>query len=143
MTENEEATARRLVEELDRVVPRDAARVRVDDIDGDEGQWWLTGNRAGYCRFGIEFLRAALDSPPPGEGGRSHLEIDLDYLIPPGRRFVFVAFLRDENLETYAATPPAAGAWVAAAAGLGCLAFCALVVIGLITVLGWLWGLVA
>jgi hypothetical protein len=65
-----------MISSLNEIVPRDGSWVQLTQYGGgpDEGQ--ILGNRNGYRRLGIEFLRATLDDDPEKGFG-----VDLEYLV--------------------------------------------------------------
>jgi hypothetical protein len=71
---------RELVERLDRLVPKEGARLRLRA----EGEAAAAGTQRGYLRLGIEMLRAALDPAATGSADhRPHLPLAIDYLMTP------------------------------------------------------------
>ena len=77
---------RELVDELDRLVPREGAKLKMPaDADGNT----TVGTQQGYLRLGVELLRAGL-SPidgPPSEIPR--IPLDITYLLTPDSRTPF------------------------------------------------------
>jgi hypothetical protein len=66
---------RALVDQLDRLVPKEGARLRIPtDTDGN-----TAGTQRGYLRLGIEMLRAAL-AVETGDH-RPYLPLAIDYLM--------------------------------------------------------------
>jgi hypothetical protein len=70
---------RELVDQLDGLVPRDGARLRIPaDADGNT----TIGTQLGYLRLGVEFLRAGLGPLEPGEkNGTPYLPLSIEYLV--------------------------------------------------------------
>jgi hypothetical protein len=69
---------RELVDRLDRLVPKEGARLRIPtDAEGH-----TAGTQRGYLRLGIEVLRAAL-APVETADHRPHLPLAIDYLMTP------------------------------------------------------------
>jgi hypothetical protein len=75
---------RDLVDRLDRLVPKEGARLRMPaDADGNT----TAGTQRGYLRLGVEILRAGLDPADPGVAGeRAHVPLDIDYLMTSDSR---------------------------------------------------------
>jgi len=67
---------RDLVDQLDRLVPKEGARLRLRA----DGETAAAGTQRGYLRFGIEILRAAL-APVEAADHRPHLPLAIDYLM--------------------------------------------------------------
>jgi hypothetical protein len=80
--EEKENAVRELVASLDRLVPRDGAHLT---LAADAGGKTTIGNRAGYLRFGIEVLAAALVPLGESEEGPPRIEPNLDYLLTSTR----------------------------------------------------------
>lgn len=66
----------RLVWELDERVPRDGSWIEFSQYGGGPDESTISGNRRGYQRLGIEFLKAILDSD-----AAESIHVDLDYLV--------------------------------------------------------------
>jgi hypothetical protein len=90
---------RRLVEELDRLVPREDACVRIDQFPANRAGGVFIGNLAGYMRFGIEFLKGALSETRTGLE-RPSVAVDLKYLLSRQPIVGFDEFILDESLES-------------------------------------------
>ncbi|MBI1313543.1 hypothetical protein GC176_19810 [bacterium] len=123
---------RSIVLTLDELVPRDSSWVQLTQYGGgpDEGQ--IIGNRSGYQRLGIEFLKATIATDADKEFG-----VDLEYLVLPNSTIGFDWFELSE-------TPPPASAnrtWLNRLIALGRLTFFVTVLglyaIGLVTVAQW------
>jgi hypothetical protein len=90
------AELRRLVDQLDTLVPKEEARLRIpSDPDGHE----TTGTRRGYLRLGIEFLRAGLAPTTANGGGAAHLPLEIDYLLTPDSATPFEVCEVDADVE--------------------------------------------
>ena len=100
LDEEREAELQDLVERLDRLVPRDGARLAVSE----EADRALIGNRAGYLRFAIAFLQAALQPPPQSEGEPPRIAPELGALLTEGSRAPFTLCELDESIVS---RPPA------------------------------------
>lgn len=107
LDEEREAELDQLVARLDRLVPRDGARL---SLAGETGTAPL-GNRLGYLRFAIELLRAALHPLPQSESAPARIAPDLGYLLADSSRAPFEACELDESIVSR----------VPAASGLGAL----------------------
>jgi hypothetical protein len=69
---------RDLVDRLDRLVPKEGARLRMPaDADGNT----TAGTQRGYLRLGVELLRAGLDPTDPVPGERVHVPLVIEYLM--------------------------------------------------------------
>jgi hypothetical protein len=75
---------RDLVDRLDRLVPKEGARLRMPaDADGNT----TAGTQRGYLRLGVELLRAGLNPADPGGAGeRAHVPLDVDYVMTSDSR---------------------------------------------------------
>jgi len=124
---------RSIITALDDSVPRDGSWVQLTQYGGgpDEGQ--MTGNRNGYRRLGIEFLKATLNDDP--EQGCS---VDLDYLVSPDSTINFDWF---ELTDTLSPTKSKSG-WIDRVMPIGCLTVLVVAtiifVIGVGTVVQWI-----
>jgi len=73
----ETTRCRELVDQLDGLVPKEGARLRIPaDPDGST----TIGTQRGYLRLGIEFLRAGLEPLEPGENA-PYLPLSIEYLV--------------------------------------------------------------
>lgn len=70
------ADLQRLVSALDERVPRDGSWVRFSQHGGGPDESKITGNRQGYQRLGIEFIKATLTEP-----SAESIDVDLNYLV--------------------------------------------------------------
>ena len=95
LAEEREAELRELVERLDRLVPSDGAHVGMPG--GAEGST-MVGNRAGYLRFGIELLAAALEPLPANDHEPARITPQLDGLLSEGSRTPFELCEVDESI---------------------------------------------
>jgi hypothetical protein len=137
MTGVVEERLHRLVEELDRLVPRDGARVRLEQYGGGPDEGRIVANQAGYLRFGTELLKAGLLPSNPQEAGLNSVAIDLKYLVTDDSIIGFDEFIRDESLSDIRQPRRFADNLVGIAMGVGCLAVVIFAVVGVITVIGW------
>ena len=90
-----------LVAQLDEQVAREDAVVKPEQYGGGPDESCIVANRAGYLRFGIEFLKAAL-APPMNPDGKApfDIEVDLDYLVSEDSTVNFIIFERREEFAT-------------------------------------------
>lgn len=70
------ADLQRLISALDDRVPREGSWVRFSQYGGGPDESKITGNREGYRRLGIEFLKATFAAP-----SAESIEVDLSYLV--------------------------------------------------------------
>ena len=77
--ESRPSELRELVDRLDGLVPKEGAKLRIPaNADGTT----TIGTQRGYLRLGIEFLRAGLEPPEPGEkNGTPYLPLSIEYLV--------------------------------------------------------------
>lgn len=95
LDEDREAELELLVARLDRLVPKDGARLAVPANGGGTA---AVGNRLGYLRFGIEFLRAALRPRPQSEDEPPRITPDLGYVLTERSRLPFDSCELDEAI---------------------------------------------
>jgi hypothetical protein len=118
----DETRIQALIDELDRLAPRDGAVVRLHD-GTDEGRYVLEveGNRGGYVQLGLVFLRAAFtqSGATPGPKG-DEIYADRPDIVDDESSLQFGEFRRWEQ------PPPRsreeASSLTSAAMGVGCLA---------------------
>lgn len=102
----DEARLRVLVEELDEILPRENALVKVAPIGKIRGQG-LTGNVNGIMRFGVEVLKAGLVvEERNGKNIESWYSEELDYLRAHPTQSIAAVFRRDD-LQKELEPPPA------------------------------------
>ena len=137
LDEEREEELRELVERLDRLVPADGARLQIpSDVDGDT----TIGNRLGYLRFAIAFLRAALQPLPESETLPPRIEPALDGVLAEGSHAPFVLCELDESIVS---RPPArSGLGVLGQLGGGVVLVFAIILLllGASVVWRWIWG---
>jgi len=96
-----------IVDELDRGILKENARVSLQKYGGDLDEAFIVANERGYLRLGVEFLKAGFTPylhPERAMGKRPHaINVDLDYLITDDSDVHFDYFERTEDLkiETY------------------------------------------
>ena len=85
--ENHLPELRELANQLDRLVPREGAKLRLpSDPDGNT----TAGTQRGYLRLAIELLRAGLQPLERGnEHDIPHIPLDIDYLLTPDSKSPF------------------------------------------------------
>lgn len=130
---NDDTDLRAIISALNDSVPRDGSWVQLTQYGGgpDEGQ--ITGNRNGYRRLGIEFLKATLD-----DNSEQGFGVDLEYLVSPDSTINFDWF---ELTDTLSPTKSTYG-WLDRAMPIGCLTVfvvaAIIFVIGVGTVVQWI-----
>ena len=72
-----ESRVEELVQELDTIVARDAARVHLRQYGGGPDETQIIANRSGYLRLGIEFLKAGVAVPDE----KLSVPLDFEYLL--------------------------------------------------------------
>ncbi len=133
LTDEASSSLRTAITAIDQLVPRDGAWVELTEYGGgpDEGQ--ISGNRDGYRRLGIEFLKATIDV-----GEESRFQVDLEYLVSPNSTINFDWFEVSETRPHVSVQSP----WRNRLVTFGCATFCvtmfSIFVIGLFTVVQWL-----
>jgi hypothetical protein len=101
MGDETESELLELVERLDRLVPREGARLTMPaDRDGRT----TVGNRLGYLRLGVEILVAALRPVPEDDELPTRVVPRLDELLTPGSRPPLELCELDESIVS---RPPA------------------------------------
>ena len=89
---------RRIVVELDELVPRSGAIIRPGEFFTETDEPAMTGNRAGYLRLGVELLKIADLPSLPDRPER--VAADIGYLIDPNDSTgVAATFERRDNLR--------------------------------------------
>ena len=92
---------RSVVSALDESVPRDGSWIQLTQYGGGPDEGKITGNRNGYRRLGIEFLRATLDDDPEQGFG-----VDLEYLVSPDSTINFDCFELSDVPTPNRVSPP-------------------------------------
>ena len=75
----DDAEIQKRIDDLDAAVSKDGATLIIYVEDIEQGICEFIGNRKGYLRAGIEFLRAAMSRMHPAD---SFTSVNLDYLTP-------------------------------------------------------------
>ena len=128
----DEEHIRELVQELDAAVPREG-KVAVRGSTHDGGTV-VRANQVGYLRLGIEFLKAAF-ADPRSEVLPELVELDLDYLTElEDQRY---SFERSEDVDTNTGRPESSGDG-GILGGAVAILFIASLLVGALTILGWL-----
>jgi hypothetical protein len=87
---------RELVEELDRLVPKEGAKLK---IPADPGGHATIGTQRGYLRLGVEMLRAGLAPIGASELESARIPLDIDYLLTPDSQPPFDRCEIDEEVD--------------------------------------------
>lgn len=129
---------RLLVDELDRLIPRDGACVRLEQYGGGPSESRVVANQLGYLRLGVELLKGGLH---PGSPEPAPLPVDLGDLMASDSAIRFDEFLFDDKLTADDRHRPRLAQAVGMALGLGlaagCLTVLVLAAVGVIALLGW------
>ena len=130
----------KLIGELDELVPAADAEVRLTQVGGGPDESKVVATEIGYLRFGLVFMQAAL---APRAGGRSGNEVDVDLsaLVSDASDVSFHWFERVDRLSQareLSARQRLGDTVLSVAVFASCLAAAALLMVGLLTVLGWL-----
>ncbi len=121
-----------LVDELDRLIPREGAKLRMPaDADGIA----TAGTRLGYLRLGVELLRAGLSPSTETEAGAHRIPLDVEYLLTPDSVPPFERCEIDEDVERRPPRRKELGAFGQIMAGIGVAGVLALLLLGLLAVL--------
>jgi hypothetical protein len=56
----EEDELRKTISRLDECIPKDGAIVKLAQYGGGPGEGMIVGNKRGYLRLGVEFLKGAI-----------------------------------------------------------------------------------
>lgn len=91
---------KQLLDTLDHLVPRDRARIVIDQLyPGGKGGAFIA-NQLGYLRLGIEFLKAGLSDHAMASTGPRPVPMNWKYLVSQKSYVLgFDEFLLDESLE--------------------------------------------
>lgn len=123
-----------LIDELDRGIPREGAKVQLfSDSDGTEGG--ILGNRLGYLRLGVEMLKAATATQlHDSQSKLGNIDADVSYIVDPDSAFQFQWFARKEEIKPILSVPPTWGNWVAMLVIAVMLGTIGLAVVGLLSI---------
>jgi hypothetical protein len=93
---------KQIVEELDRSISKENARVSLQKYGGDLDEAFIVATENGYLRLGIEFLKAGFAPYISGEkslGKRPYaVDVEIDYLITEDSDVNFDYFERREDV---------------------------------------------
>jgi hypothetical protein len=101
---------KQIVDELDRIIPKDNAKVSLQKYGGDLNEAFIIATENGYLRLGVEFLKAGFAPYIPAEkslGKRPFaIDVEIDYLITDDSDVNFDYFERREDVrvKTYKET---------------------------------------
>ncbi len=142
MTDDEQEKIRCLVDQLDQLVPRQGAHVRLEQYGGGPDEGRFVANQTGFLRFGIEFLKGGLvrhqDQEVPLQRATT---VDLDYLVSENSVIGFDEFVLNDALSADRPTTSSRANLAGLALGVGCLALVIFAVIVLLLGIGqWLSG---
>ena len=126
-------------DQIDAAVSKDGARLLIYADDPESNYCELIGNRNGYLRAALEFLRAATVRLEPNA---FITPIDFNYLVP-SRGLLVKRLSRQDDVE--AALPPTRQkTWKDKALALGCVSIVLLLAactfIGIGTIFSWIFG---
>jgi hypothetical protein len=127
--------AQDLVDQLDRLLPKEGAKVRIcADHDGNTS----IGTQRGYLRLGVELLRTGLNPIMGQKEGPPRLPLDIDYLLAKGSAspFELCEISPTTDLDLVPSTMSRVGSFFGAGIALAALF---LIVIGAGAVWKWLW----
>jgi hypothetical protein len=99
MSNHENDVISRLVEELDRAVSRDGALIKLELFRKHTKGGIFIANRAGYMRFGIEFLKGGLVPPPEDRTVSWPIQVIYKYLLAGTPMYTIDDFIRDDTLS--------------------------------------------
>jgi hypothetical protein len=137
LDDEREAELELLVARLDRLVPRDGARLTVP---GDSEGTTALGTRLGYLRFGIELLRAALHPLPQSESEPARITPDLGDVLTEGSRTPFGICEIDESIVSRVPAASRLGALGQIGGGVLTVIAFILAFIGATVVWSWIFG---
>ncbi len=129
------AELRELVEELDRLIPKDGARLK---IPADQDGKTTIGTQNGYLRLGVELLRAGLAPTTDPLPEIPRIPLDIDYLLTPDSKTPFELCEIDEQVESLPARTEKLGALGQLLAALVGVALLGFLLVGAAAVLSWL-----
>jgi hypothetical protein len=97
----------RIVDELDKSISKENAKVSLQKYGGDLDEAFIVATERGYLRLGVEFLKAGFAPYVSAEktlGKRPYaIDVDIDYLITEDSDVHFDYFERNEDVtvKTY------------------------------------------
>lgn len=93
---------RNSVEELDKLIPRDKAFVRMTQYGGGPDECQFEANEIGYLRFGIELMKGALTAPDAEwKDGSQGFTLDLGYLVTDDSTINFDYYYRVTEITAF------------------------------------------
>ncbi len=126
-----------LVERLDRLVPKAGAHLMIPvDASGTA----IVGNRIGYLRLGIEFLKAALQPAQGPSDSAPRVEPNVGYLLAEGSGSPFELCELDESIASRPPVQSRLGPLGQLAAGVLLVALLVLLLIGGAVAWRWVFG---
>ena len=134
--ENHLPELRELANELDRLVPKEGAKLR---LPSQPDEHTTAGTQRGYLRLAVELLRAGLQPPERGEKDDiPHLPLDIDYLLTPESGTPFDLC---EVVEDWERLPPRVrklGPFAQLIAALLAVVVVGLIIVGAAALLSWM-----
>jgi hypothetical protein len=135
--EEREAELQELADRLERLVPKDGARLT---IPGEDGPHTAIGNRLGYLRFAVAFLAAALRPLPESEDAPPRITPDLGSILTEGSRPPFDLCELDESIVSREPARSGLGALGQLGGGVAAVFALILLLIGASVVWRWVFG---
>lgn len=126
-----------LTAELDALVPREGAVVRIQQAGGGPDESSAIGNQLGYLRLGIALLQAAF--VPPTDPAVSHIQVD-DSVLDDTSDVVIQTFERREDIACAQPVTPDTGRMASVVAAAGLVAVLLIFLVGMRTTVLWLLG---
>jgi hypothetical protein len=127
---------RDLVEQMDRLVSKEGAKLR---IPGDPDGNTTIGTQRGYLRLGVEFLRAGLaPTATAAERDIPHIPLDIGYLLTPDSETPFDLCEVDEDVERLPPRSRKLGPLGQLLAALVAVAVVGLILVGAVALLVWM-----
>jgi hypothetical protein len=137
LDDESEAELREIALRLEQLVPGDTAHLTIPaDADGKTS----AGNRAGYLRFGLAFLRAALDPLPATDTEPARIVPELEGLLSRDSRAPFELCEIDESIVSRPPVSSGLGAPGQLASAVLVVALLLLCLIGASVVWRWFFG---
>ena len=106
-----------VVQQLESAAPKGGSKLLIFPLDDNSYYCEIVGNRNGYIRGALEFLRAATVELEPGYSGTP---IDFNYLVPSERGILVKRLSRRED-PLIALTPKKKPTWRDRARMIGCI----------------------
>jgi hypothetical protein len=135
LDDEKETELRELVSRLDALLPEDGAHLAIPaNPDGTAS----AGNRLGYLRLGVAFLKAALDPVPASDEAPARIAPELDPLLSEGSKTPFELCEVDESIVSRPPVSSGLGALGQLSAGVLTVGALILCLIGASVVWRWL-----